>query len=177
MKIKMPGLKTRVAVGVILQLVAFIVIAGTIINRNIEKDEAKKSILLYLNEDVKEIEVLLSELKEEYESIINWETESDIQIHSNITDKILPKSYKIIEMAEDVEIENKEIEEVHNIYIDALKKQHEALEIYAEALGGGDEGKLENLLKANKVISDARIRLRDYQMSTMGLAEEHGLIF
>lgn len=178
MKIRMLGIKTRVAISTVLQIVLFIAIAGAIMFNQIEGETNKKDILLYLNEDVRELEDLVKELKVNYEKITMMSTKSDSQIYNNIQNEILPKSSEIIELAKSIEIENKDIREIHNMYIDALNKQHEALEIYAEALEDGDnEDKLGKLLLANGKTMDAKIRMRDYQMSTLGLAEEYGLTF
>ena len=47
-------------------------------------------------------------------------------MYTILTNEVIPESQKLIDEAEEITIETKEVKSVHELYIDAINKQNQA---------------------------------------------------
>ena len=84
--------------------------------------------------------------------------------------EVIPKSKKLIEEAESIEIETSEVKKVHEIYLDAINKNNQAFTLMLSALENQD---YTVMTQANEKLDEARKLLRDYESALGTLAKEH----
>ena len=131
-------------------------------------DDVQDDLLDYINNDIVEIAELETEVNELYEEARS--SSNDYILYQSLMDNIIPKSKKLIEKAEAVEIETDEVREVHELYLDAINKQDQAFTLMLSALENQDYA---IVTQANEKLDEARKLMRDYQSALKKLAKEH----
>lgn len=130
-------------------------------------DKVQDDLLDYINNDLDEVADLETEVYDIYEEARN---SSDYILYQSLQNNIIPKSRKLIEKAEAVEIETDEVREVHELYLDAINKQDQAFTLMLSALENQDYA---IVTQANEKLDEARKLMRDYQSALKKLAKEH----
>ena len=131
-------------------------------------DAVQDDLLDYINNDTTEMKQLDTEVIELYEKAQN--SESDYTMYEILMNEVIPKSQKLIEEAESIEIETDELKEVHEIYLDAINKNNQAFTLMLSALENQD---YTVMTQANEKLDEARKLMRDYENALKELAKEH----
>jgi Ser/Thr protein kinase RdoA (MazF antagonist) len=122
----------------------------------------------YINNDTNEMVELDAEVIELYEKAQN--SANDYTMYEILMNEVIPKSKKLIEEAESIEIETSEVKKVHEIYLDAINKNNQAFTLMLSALENQD---YTVMTQANEKLDEARKLLRDYESALETLAKEH----
>lgn len=131
-------------------------------------DAVQDDLLDYINNDTNEMVELDAEVIELYEKAQN--SANDYTMYEILMNEVIPKSKKLIEEAESIEIETSEVKKVHEIYLDAINKNNQAFTLMLSALENQD---YTVMTQANEKLDEARKLLRDYESALETLAKEH----
>ena len=135
-------------------------------------DAVQDDLLDYINNDCDEIIELDAEVRDLYEKARN--SVNDYVMLSVLKNEVIPESQKLIDEAEDIEIETKEVKAVHELYINSLNKQHQAFTLMLAALEDQD---YVVVTQANEKLDESRKLMRDYETALKDLAKEHEVEF
>lgn len=133
-------------------------------------DAVQDDLLDYINNDFADISELDAKVYDLYEKARN--SEDDYSMYLILSDEVIPESKKLIEEAEDLALETKEVKEVHELYLDAINKQNQAFTLMLSALENQD---YVIMTQANEKLDEARKLMRDYESALKDLADEHGV--
>lgn len=137
-------------------------------------DVVQEDLLNYINEELPKIVDLESTVIEGYDNVSGNNYTNDEVMYLSIRDEILPASLRLIEAAEDITPETKEVKDIHEIYISAINTQNSAFTTILSALETQD---YEKISIANEKLDDSRKKMRDYTSSITELAKEHNVEF
>ena len=148
------------AIAVAVVVIAILLLGG---------DNAVQDDLLdYINNDITEMQELDSEVIDLYERARN--SEDDYAMYEILIDEVIPKSRELIDEAEAIQIETKEVQEIHEVYLDAINKQDQAFTLMLSALENQD---FEIMTQANEKLDEARKLQRQYESALKALAKKH----
>jgi hypothetical protein len=91
-------------------------------------------------------------------------------MYYTIFDEVIPKYGDFIDDLENIEVKTDELNEIHELYIEAANLQNSAFLTIITAL---EEQDSEKINEANGKLTDARKMIRDYQKKLAALAEEN----
>ncbi len=134
-------------------------------------DSVQDDLIDYINNDLPEITELDSDVRELYESARN--SSNDQTMYLIIKNSVIPKSKQLIDEAEDIEIETKEVRELHEIYLESINKQGQAFTLMLAALEAQD---YTLITSANEKLDESRKLMRDYEEELEELMEEHDVV-
>lgn len=131
-------------------------------------DAVQDDLLDYINNDTTEMNKLDAKVYDLYEKARN--SEDDYSMYTILTNEVIPESQKLIDEAEGLVIETKEVKEVHEVYLDAINKQNQAFTLMLSALENQD---YTVITQANEKLDEARKLMRDYESAIKELAKEY----
>ncbi|WP_152399042.1 hypothetical protein [Paenibacillus cellulositrophicus] len=135
-------------------------------------DPVTEELLSYINEQMSPLGKEEHELVSTYESITGANYTDDETSYNILIDEVIPGYNQFIKKVEGINIESKELREVHNIYIDALNLQNSAFTTIASAIEQQD---MMTVTEANEKLSEARKMMREYQAGLKELAEKYNV--
>lgn len=135
--------------------------------------------------DRKAVEKYVTEVREAYMEVSNlaaqWDAlrigsttgeVSPIEFAELIKTDLLPQNMTIIEIIESIAAPNSEITLTHELFIDAINKQHIAFSEVATAMETNDSNKM---TKANKILSEVRKLDREFGREMENLLLEYDI--
>ena len=137
-----------------------------------ENTDMANSIVDYINNDLVEVLELESEYLDYYDAVTGENFSNDGDFYVALIDNILPAISKLVEVSESIEPEVKEIADIHNTYIDAVKTQTEALMILMKAL---EESNVDGVTEANLKMQTANNSRALFEEELVKLAEEYNV--
>lgn len=133
-------------------------------------NEKQDALLKYLNEDLKTAEEYEDIVVTTYDSITGDNYTDDYTLYSELKNTILPNSLKLIDSVESIECSFDELRNVHELYLNAINKQHQAFTIILSALENQDYSQV---AEANELLSQARKGVRDYMAELKTLCTDN----
>ena len=134
------------------------------------QDNVQDDLLDYINNDVTEVGQLEDEVIALYEKARN--SGNDYTMYQILKNEVIPKSQELISKAEAIEVETEEVKEVHELFLDAINKEKQALTLMLSALENQD---YTVMTQANEKLHESRRLKREYKASINKLAEEHNV--
>lgn len=160
-----------------LLLLVFVIMAVALVacgaNTNGDKS-VHDDLLNYGNVELKKLTSLETSVGQTYESVSGENYSDDSTMLAALEDKIIPESEELVEAAENLDIESKEVQDVHDIYISATRDQHQSFETMVEALKNQNP---DQITEANEKMDSARSKSADYLDELKSLAEENNVNF
>ena len=129
------------------------------------KDKPTEDIIDYTNNDMKKVNALFSETIDVLKGASKCKNASEYAQYYE--KELLPIYDEILDECKKVEYETKEVEKLHGIYVELIKKEKQAYEVYADAMKTVDEKGFE---KSDKLFDEAS-KISDKYMS---LKKEYG---
>ena len=133
-------------------------------------DAVQDDLLDYVNKDCVEMIELDTEVRNLYEKARN--SSNDYTMYTILVNEVIPESQKLLDEAEGLEINTKEVKSVHELYIDSINKQHQAFTLMLAALEDQD---YVLITQANEKLDESRKLMRDYETALKGLAKEYNI--
>lgn len=131
-------------------------------------------LIQYSNESMPTLFLEEDSIISTYDSVVGPNFTDDSTTYYTLIDDVIPRYTDYIRDVEAVNIETKELQEVHEIYIDGLKEQHTAFLTLAEAIELGDFAKVD---QANAMLAESQRLIDEYQKEIDRLASEHDVVF
>ena len=147
----------------ILSLVFLLVACGDPVADELEK---------YVNEDLEPLVEREEEVINEYDSVTGAGYTDDYTTFVHLDTVVIPLYLDFIADLESIKLENKEVRDVHEIFIAATNKQYDAM---VKMLAALDQQDYELVGEANEMLTEGRAGLRDYQAELESLLDEHGM--
>ena len=138
-----------------------------------EGSAGQKELIHYINDCLPPIAEIETRVINRYDSVSGENYTDDLTMYTALKDEIVPNSLKLIEAAEAITVENEKIKDLHEIYIDAINKQHSAFTTILSAIESQDYSKVS---EANTMLSDARKGVRDYLYALEELKKEYNVV-
>jgi len=157
----MKKIKFLYIIALIAMLAAFVVGCSS---------ESADELVTYINDTCNDLDEDYKEVYDKYVEVTK--SDDNEEIVSVLEEDIIPKSQALIEKAEEIEFNDKEIEKVHNIYIEHIKLRHSA---YENVLKAVKEDNTEYIDEANNLIADADLKIEEYDDARNKLAKELGV--
>ncbi len=126
----------------------------------------------YINQDMLDIAPLDEEVHELYEKART--SENDYTFYLLLDEQVLPRAKKLTEDAEAISPKTKEVRALHEIYIDAVNTQFQAMTLIMAALESQDYVMVTN---ANEKLDESRKLYREYQTELEKLMDKHDVEF
>ncbi|KEZ47359.1 hypothetical protein [Metabacillus indicus] len=133
-------------------------------------DPVQEELLTYVNDVLPEVTEKEVAAITAYDSVSGDNYTSDDVMYSVMVDEVSPVYNSFIADLEEVEIESKELKELHEHYIEAANIQHAGFILIIAGLEQQDRGKI---IEANEKLAAARKMLREYTADLEALAEKH----
>ena len=137
------------------------------------ENKQQTELLDYINKEIPPIGELEKKVLDEYEAVSGDNFSNDQVMQDALRNEIIPNSSKLIDTAETVVIVNKQLRDVHEIYIAAINKQHNAFNLVVNALDTADA---EMVSKANILLSEARSGMRNFVSEINNLKMEYNVV-
>lgn len=135
-------------------------------------DPIQEEILSYVNKDLPEIAQLEEEIIGKYESVTGENYQNDEILYNTLVNDIIPDYSKMIDKLEAIKISDKKLHNIHEDYIEAANNQYSAFKKMTVAIENQDYALIEEV---NKILSQARKDMRDYQYDLKEYAEENNV--
>ncbi|MEG3071084.1 MAG: hypothetical protein RQM92_09920 [Candidatus Syntrophopropionicum ammoniitolerans] len=133
----------------------------------------QEDLLNYLNEQTPRLAAMENEVVEELDSVIGKNYSNDIETYQVIVDKVIPGYRDFMEALEAVKPATPEVVGLHEIYIDAVNKQFNAIVQISAAIENQDTNLISH---ANEKLSEGRKGIRTYENELQALAQKHNVV-
>lgn len=137
-------------------------------------DPVHDELLNYINTDMKPLAAKEQKVLDDYDSVTGNNYTDDETLYNKLIDEILPEYRDFISELEGINIETKELSDIHEKYIDAANTQQQGLIKITDAL---EKQNIGLAAEANQMLTEGRKGLRDYQKEIKNLAKEHNVEF
>lgn len=134
------------------------------------KQEIELNLTTYINNDLASIVSLEKETITSFNNFESDETKSAEELIDFLENSIIPQYRTFLRDLSAINLENKEIQNAHNYYIESAKFQLDAFTFYLEGLKEFDYSKIE---KVNSLISESRKYLSQYKNELRNIAERY----
>ncbi|QTC40333.1 hypothetical protein I7V34_14185 [Bacillus sp. V3] len=135
-------------------------------------DPVQDDLLNYINEDLKDLTILEEEALAEYESVTGDNYEDDYTTYVHIKDVVMPAYKDFLDQLEEVKPATSEVQEIHELYIEAVNLQNNA---FIKILAALEQQDYEMVADANEMLADGRAGIRKYTNELEKLADEHNV--
>lgn len=149
-------------------LVVFLLLMSTLVGCG--SNPVQDDLITYINDSLPSLAEQELEAIELYESVSGPNYIDDETMYYTIFDEVIPKYGDFIDDLEKIEVKTDELNEIHELYIEAANLQNSAFLTIITAL---EEQNSEKINEANGKLTDARKMIRDYQKKLSTLAEEN----
>lgn len=148
-------------------LIAFvsILLAGCL------SDPIHDDLLNYLNKELKHAVQLERKAVNAYEAV-SVPTVSNQAILDALTLEVIPTYKHLIEEVKAVEIETKELEKIHNLYVAGIEKQYAGFLKFVEGLEKDDPNLID---EGNVLLEEGRQKILEYTSKIGKLADDHNV--
>ena len=133
-------------------------------------DPIQDDLINYINVELPKISDLEDGVVEGYGSVSGNNFVDDYTTYTEISDNVLPLSLQLIEEAENISLETKEVREVHEKLIDSYTTNQSAMELLVAAIDTED---YDLITQANEKFDAARKLQREFNAELEDLCEEH----
>lgn len=133
------------------------------------QNPVKDDLIDYVNNDMQSVAELESRTIDLFEEA---KKQSDLEMYLMLRDEILPIALQWQEEAENIEVETKEVRELHEIYIRKVNETYNAMTISLSALENQD---YTLVAQANEKMSLVRTLERDFLAKLDELMKKHGV--
>jgi hypothetical protein len=133
-------------------------------------DPVQDEILTYVNEDTADAKELEGKAISAYESVSGENYSDDQTMYDALLNDVIPTYTEFIKELESVSIEEEELKEIHEIYIEGANLQLQGFNKIVEALEAQDASIID---EANEILADGRNSIQDYQAKLEEFAKEH----
>lgn len=130
-------------------------------------------ILAYVNISIKDFQDIETEIIKKYNDM-EYNIEKEEEIINELKNEILPEYKKHLENLSNVTIENDEIKEIHNIYIQSAKYQLEAFELYLSYV---ENKNYSDLKSVNSKINSSNEYFKLFKTSLIDFAVKHEISY
>jgi len=137
-------------------------------------NDVQDDLLVYVNESMSSLSDQEAEAIDLYDRVSGFHYTDDETLYYTLLDEVIPKYGAFIDGLENVKVETDELNEIHELYIEAANLQSSAFLTILTAI---EEQDSEKINEANQKLADARKMLRDYQQQIDDLAEENDVVF
>lgn len=134
--------------------------------------EVQDDILSYLNGDkMEELAQMEQEILADYDSL-SASAMDDLEVATFLEESVIRPYSEFIKELEDFEINTAEVQEIHDIYIDATNYQYEGFLVIKEGLEASDIAIVE---EGNEFLAEGRALIERYTNELETLADEHDI--
>ncbi|MFC7371118.1 hypothetical protein ACFQPF_05465 [Fictibacillus iocasae] len=135
-------------------------------------DPVADELLSYVNDTMPSLSEKETEVIELYASVTGPNYSDDETMYVTLTEEVIPQYSEFLADLEKVQLENEEIQKLHEDYIEGVQLQHSGMLLAVAAL---EEQSFEKMDEANQKLSEGRKKIRDYQQAMKKLAKEHNV--
>lgn len=136
-------------------------------------DPVQDDLLNYINNELDALVELEEEAVSEYESVVGDNYIDDWTTYFHIEEVVIPKYRHFVDKLESIRPATKEVREVHEIYIEAVNKQQNAM---VKILAGIEAQNLELIFDANELLDEGRAGIRKFINEIEELADNHNVV-
>ncbi|MCA1032716.1 hypothetical protein LCL95_17025 [Bacillus timonensis] len=133
-------------------------------------DPVQEDILNYVNKEMKKAYDLETVALDAYDSVTGANYTNDAIMYNVLLDEVIPYYTEFLDEIERVNIETKELKEVHDDYVTGATYQYNAFVKLVGALEQQDRAMVE---EANALLAKARQYINTYNKNLDKLAKEH----
>jgi hypothetical protein len=133
-------------------------------------DPVQDDLLKYINEDLKELAVVEEDAIAEYDSVTGDNYVDDYTTYVHIEEVVMPMYKDFLDQLEEVWPATPEVQEVHELYIEAVNMQNNA---FLKILAALEQQDYDMIADANEMLADGRAGIRKYTSELERLAKEH----
>ncbi|WP_318508989.1 hypothetical protein [Bacillus sp. T3] len=149
---------------IVLFAFCFVILSGCF------NDPIQDELLQYLNSDLTTAHKLEKKAVSAYEGVTGANFTNDQVLYETLKNEVIPNYEKFLDELNSVKIENTELKEIHDIYLEGAKLQYEAFTIIIKALETQDPVLI---TKANEKLKKGRKLIEDYVNKLEQLAKDH----
>ncbi len=128
----------------------------------------------YVTLELKKTNQFARGVDEAYNGVIGDNYTDDTTMHQVIKTTVIPTSEKLIETAESIVPKTKEVQDIHDIYLTAMKTKHSAYTMMAKALETQNSELIE---PANELIDLSITQMNDFDTALTELGNKHDVRF
>ena len=133
----------------------------------------QKDLLNYINVELPKVAEIENKVVSGYDAVSGENYTDDLTMYNALKDEILGDSLELIEKTESIEIKTEDVKDVHEIYIEAINMQHQA---FTKILAAVEAQDIDKVTEANKLLSDARKRMREFSTELIALQKENNIV-
>lgn len=135
-------------------------------------DPVQDDLINYINVELPKISDLEDGVVEGYGSVSGENFIDDYTTYTELSDNVIPLSLELIDEAESLSLETKEVREIHEKLIESYTTNQSAMELLIAAIDSEDY----NLItQANEKFDAARKLQREFNAGLKDLCEEHNV--
>ena len=134
-------------------------------------NKVREDIEVY-SEEISKLEPKETKAINELNSVIGENYTSDPITYDHVMNTVLPLYSEFIKELEEIQPETEEVSDVHELYIQAVNTQHQAMLKLISALNNQD---INEVNESNALFSEGRTKIREYRKELKSLAKEHDL--
>ncbi|BAU28922.1 hypothetical protein DFP93_103231 [Aneurinibacillus soli] len=138
------------------------------------QSEVSKDLVDYINNKLPELAKVETDAVRDYESVSGKNFKNDEIMYNKLQDSVIPKYRDFVGKLEAIKPATKELQAVHEIYIQAANKQYSAFVQMSDALEKQDAGLL---AQANDKLAEGRKGIRQWQTEIEALAKKNNVTF
>ena len=129
-------------------------------------------ILSYVNDELPAIAKAEEDIIAKYSNVTGANYTDDATLYDALTNEIIPLYSDFIDKLEAIRISDKELQSIHESYIEAAKQQHKALKIMVTALENQDLTLIE---EANGLLEKSQKEINVFEVNLQKYAEENNV--
>ncbi|MDQ0233429.1 hypothetical protein [Metabacillus malikii] len=141
-------------------------------NSELTYKDKQKEIVDFINEDMNEIASYEKKANEALAKVSGENFRNDKELHTVLTNEVLPEYEKAIEKAKSLEVTTDELNPIKEEILGVLDIYYKALLLEKEALEKNDAKLIE---QSNAMVDDYLNALSDYHKNMETLAEKYGI--
>ena len=135
-------------------------------------NEKKDDLLNYINNELSKIIDIENAVIVGYDAVSGGNDMDDDEMYEALEKKIIPNSLKLIKLAETIMPKTRELRAIHEIYLEAINTQRQALVMILSVFEKEDSSLVD---QANEKLADARKSARDFLLELREYAKKNNV--
>lgn len=135
-------------------------------------DPVQDDLISYINVELPKISDLEDGVIEGYGSVTGENFIDDYTMYTELSDNVIPLSLELIDKAESISLETKEVREVHEKLIESYTTNQSAMELLIAAI---DTENYNLITQANEKFDAARKLQREFKAEIKDLCKDHSV--
>lgn len=136
------------------------------------EDPVQSDLLNYVNNELSKLQKTESDISNKINGVIGTNYKNDEITYETLDKEIIPKYKKFLGQVEGVEPKTPEVKQVHELYIDSVHQEYNALVQLMSAIENNDS----NLtVESNEKINLSAKKSREFTSKLTELASKHGI--